>query len=366
MLRRTSFGRCFSGRLRVGIRLFFQTQDQANVEAALLRWRQVLVLAGTLLLVACAPRVQPYETPFGSPQLIDQDLKVNAATLLPVRSWLPAKTEPLTAIIIGVHGFNDYSNAFLSPGLYFAGNGVGVYAYDQRGFGAAKERGIWAGEENLKSDLAQMVRAVRAKHPDVPVYILGESMGGAVVMTALADADFPKVDGIILSAPAVWGSKTMNKFYQSTLWMAAHTIPWKRVSGRGLKILASDNFDMLRAMGNDPLIIKETRIDAIYGIVQLMDDAYGSVEKIKVPVLLLYGMNDQVIPNKPIFDIASRLDAPYKLAYYPEGYHMLLRDLKATAVMDDVLSWVNDRDAFLPSGYDLNWRALVMPEDEDE
>lgn len=333
----------------------------------MLNWRGLIgVMVAACVLAACAPRVQKYDPPFGAPQIIDQNLKVSSSTLLPIQRWLPSQGEPLKAVIVAVHGFNDYSNAFLSPGLYLSANGVGVYAYDQRGFGAATERGIWAGEANLKSDLAQMVRAVRQQHPNIPLYILGESMGGAVVITAMAEENFPEVDGVILSAPAVWGSQTMSPFYHKTLWFAAHTIPWKRLSGRGLKILASDNFAMLRAMGNDPLIIKKTRIDAIYGIVGLMDAAYASVEKIDVPVLLLYGMNDQVIPTQPIFDIASRLKSPYKLAYYPEGYHMLLRDLKAENVMDDVLAWVQDPVGFLPSGYDLNWRALVAPEEEGE
>lgn len=312
-----------------------------------------------LCLPGCAPRVQPYVPPQTSPEIIDNGLMTGGPAVLPLRRWMPGEGKPLKAVIIAVHGFNDYSNAFVNPGYYLAARGVGMYAYDQRGFGATEERGIWAGRDNLIGDLRQMVLAARQAHPGVPLYLLGESMGGAVVINALAEQDFPSVDGAILSAPAVWGSDTMPFFYRSALWLGAHTLPWKEVTGGGLKIIASDNFPMLRAMGADPLIIKETRLDAIYGIANLMDDAARKAGEVKTPLLLLYGMNDQVIPPEPINDVADAFTTHYKLVYYPEGFHMLMRDLGSEVVMNDILAWIDDRYAFLPSGYDLNWRPLL-------
>lgn len=328
-------------------------------------------IAGLICVVAvlgaggCAPRVQAYISPAAEPAIINDKLITGSATVLPVRRWLPENGE-IRAVIVAVHGFNDYSNAFVVPGHYLSSYGIGVYAYDQRGFGDTEDRGIWAGEENLKTDLRQMVQAVRAEHPQVPLYLLGESMGGAVVITTLAEEDAPDVDGAILSAPAVWGRDAMPPLYRVLLWAGAHTVPWMEATGKNLDIIASDNFAMLRAMGRDPLIIKKTRLDAIYGIVGLMDEAYAEAPKLDVPLLLLYGMNDQVIPAKPIFTVADSLSTRYKLAYYPRGFHMLLRDLKSEVVMDDIRAWVEDTHAFLPSGYDLNWRQLIPLNEEVE
>lgn len=325
------------------------------------------LLLMTMSLAACAPRVQPYVDPTIPPAISvpHHALLTGGGAVLPLRSWEPGGETK--AIIIALHGFNDYSNAFVNPGHYFSDRGIALYAYDQRGFGATGEHGIWAGRDNLVQDLRQMVLAMRAEKPGVPIYLLGESMGGAVVINALADPDFPKVEGAILSAPAVWGSETMPLVYRAALWMGAHTIPWMQVSGSGLKILASDNVPMLRQMGRDPLIIKKTRMDSIYGIVSLMDDAYERAKDVKTPMLLLYGMNDQVIPRKPILEVTDRFDAPYKLVYYPAGFHMLMRDLGSEVVMNDMIAWIDNRHAFLPSGYDLNWRPLMNPmESEDD
>lgn len=319
--------------------------------------RLIVCVVIVTLLAGCVPRIQHFEPSLTEPHLARDALITSSGKNLPVKRWLPKGKA--RAVIVALHGFNDYSNAFAGPGAYLARRGIALYAYDQRGFGATAERGVWAGERNLIADAKDMVIAVKARYPHTPLYILGESMGGAVGIVALASKDFPEVDGAILSAPAVWGSNNMSTMYRSVLWLGAHTIPWKELSGKGLKIIASDNYDMLRALGQDPLIIKKTRIDAIYGIVQLMDSAYYKARDVKVPLMMLYGMNDQIIPTKPIVDVTDTLNTTYKLVYYPRGFHMLLRDLKAKVVLRDVAAWVNSPTGFLPSGYDLNWREAL-------
>src|SRR5262249_41675076 len=112
------------------------------------------------------------------------------------------------AVIVALHGMSDYSNAFAMPAPFWAEHGITTYAYDQRSFGHSFEPGIWPGNDILRRDLADFVDVVKARHPGLPVYVLGESMGGAVAMTAFASDNPPKADGLILVAPAVWSRKT--------------------------------------------------------------------------------------------------------------------------------------------------------------
>lgn len=140
---------------------------------------------------------------------------------LPLRHW--GNRQRPVALVIAVHGFNDYSNAFADLGRYLATFDVLTYAYDQRGFGATAQRGRWAGEERMIADLAVMVRLLRKHHPSIPLFLLGESMGGAVVMAAVAADN--EVDGTLLVAPAVWSRDTMNPLQSLALAAAAHTLP---------------------------------------------------------------------------------------------------------------------------------------------
>ena len=125
----------------------------------------------------------------------------------PLRSWYP--DGEASAVILALHGFNDYSKAFTEPAADWAEAGIITYAYDQRGFGAGPNPGLWAGSEVLTDDLTDAARAIKARHPELPLYLLGESMGGAVIMTALASDNPPPADGVVLAAPAVWARSTM-------------------------------------------------------------------------------------------------------------------------------------------------------------
>ncbi len=320
--------------------------------------RQVIAIAACLWFAACAPGVYHAGPALAPPALNGTELIAADGTSLPLRHWQATAVNP-RAVVIAVHGFNDYSNAFAQPGTVLANAGIQVYAYDQRGFGATNLAGYWAGVETMVDDLVQMVATVRARHPDVPLYLLGESMGGAVVMTALAHRRLPNVAGAVLIAPAVWGRETMNPFYRAALWLGAHTVPWLSVTGRGLKITPSDNIEMLRALSADPLVIKETRIEAIYGVVNMMDAALAAAPHIDAPLLVLYGARDEIIPKAPTARMLDRLNGHHRVAVYPDGYHMLTRDLQADRVLTDIAAWIEAPRAPLPSGFDKNWMAFL-------
>lgn len=326
--------------------------------------RRLLSYVVLLTAVACAPTVLPPGPEIVSPTLAVEGFIASDGAALPVRRWLPASGPK--AVVIALHGFNDYSNFFTEPGAFLAAHDIAAYAFDQRGFGQAPHRGIWPGIKAYTKDLKAFVGEVRADHPDVPLFLLGESMGGAVAMAAMTDGNAPEVDGVILSAPAVWGRETM-PFYQTwALWIGAHTVPWMELTGRSLRLKASDNIEMLRALGRDPLVIKATRIDAVYGLADLMDEALASSARLKAPTLILYGEKDEIIPKKPTYTMLKRLPVDnvggFTVALYEGGYHMLLRDLKAEIVWRDIAAWIADKTAPLPSGADERARMVLVDE----
>ena len=325
------------------------------------------LLAGPLA-GACAPRLAPPGPGPTAPSLTADRLVAADGLELPLRAWLPADGVRPKAVIVALHGINDYSNAFEEPGRYWAGRGIATYAYDQRGFGAAPHRGLWAGTPALTADLTAAARALRARYPGIPLYLLGHSMGGAVVLAAMAGADPPPAEGVILAAPAVWARSTMPLLHRIGLWIGAHTLPWHTVTGRGLKIQASDNIEMLRALGRDPLYIKETRIDALHGLVDLMDAALAGAPRLRTPALLLYGAKDEVVPEGPALRLWQALPESardrQRRALYEDGWHMLLRDLEAEVVLNDVVHWIEAPRAPLPSGAEARALARLRAEAE--
>jgi alpha-beta hydrolase superfamily lysophospholipase len=285
------------------------------------------------------------------PTLNDNYFIAHDGANLPIRTWKANGLKP-QAIILAVHGFNDYSNFFEAAGSFLAKKNITTYAYDQRGFGAAPNAGLWPGVVSLIRDLNNLTSLIRIRHPETPLYLLGESMGGGVIMATLKEARQKaqklKLSGVILSSPAVWGRQFMPWYQTTALWIAAHTFPGTKLTGRGLKIKASDNTGMLQALNKDPLIIKKTRIDAIYGLTNLMDQALEAAWKLNQPLLVLYGKKDEVIPKTPIMVMLSRLPeqakVTRKVVLYDEGYHMLMRDLQAKVVWRDIINWIEERN----------------------
>ncbi|MFC3077103.1 alpha/beta hydrolase [Phenylobacterium terrae] len=318
--------------------------------------RRLIVLIAALMLTGCAPLLaqRPGDPPewFKGPYVAGETFVSFDGAPLGLTTWLPPEGEPW-AVIVGVHGMNDYANAFHFAGEYWAEQGIATYAYDQRGFGRSPNRGVWGGDETMVEDLRAVTAFVRRKHPDAVIAVMGESMGGAIAIKAFASSRPPDADRLILSAPAVWGWSSQPLPYKTALWLAAHVTGSKVYTPPSWitrKIQASDNRDELIAMGKDPLMIWGARSDTLYHLVSAMDSGLQGIDEVEAPILYLYGANDEIIPKRPSFKAAAQLKPSDRTAYYRRGYHLLMRDKQRQVVFDDVVAWLKDAQGPLPSG----------------
>ena len=303
---------------------------------------QILFLA----LAACAATTAPPGSETVTPHLQDGVLVARDGTRLPLRQWDAEDGAP-KAVIIALHGMSDYSGAFDTPAKSWARRGITTLAIDQRGFGRSDNPGLWAGGAAMRSDLNDFAIAAHAKFPGVKIFAVGESMGGAVLLSALATPQPPVLDGAVLISPAVWSRADMPALYRIALYMVAHITPGIILSNnaatRVVKIVPSDNIPMLIALGKDPLFQKKTRADTLYGLVNLMGEARLAPSHLAAPlppILYLHGEKDQVIPPAPAEATIRDLGSRAEVREYPNGYHMLLRDLEGAKVQGDVAAFV--------------------------
>ena len=168
-------------------------------------------------------------------------------------------------------------------------------------------------------------------------------MGGAVMLASFNDGHPPpKADGYILVAPAIWARKIMPVWQRVILEFMAYLIPLFEVTGQGLNRMTTDNREELLRRWRDPLVIKSTRIDTIYGLVNLMDAALEGVSKLPKNSLVLLGQKDDIIPKEATSTFLELLKTNncIQVAKYRSGYHMLLRDLKSDKVLADLSTWI--------------------------
>tara|TARA_R110001583_G_scaffold96819_4_gene241496 strand:+ start:18528 stop:19673 length:1146 start_codon:yes stop_codon:yes gene_type:complete len=338
------------------------------------------------LMAGCAPSLRPTGEPSASLSFIagDHNIQIDTpqaepmffrtidGTLLALQRWLPGTPTSATrsgenavvvpagrsllhaprAVILGLHGFGDYANGFAEAGAQLAQHGIAVYAYDQRGFGRSPTRGFWPGMNSLVQDASDALLVLRGLYPDTPVYLTGVSMGAAVAIITAASRP-QLMDGVILVSPAVWDRAEMPWYQTVPLAVLSHTLPWLPVTGRGLEIWPSDNIAMLRRLGRDPNMLSSVRVDMVTGIADLMDRARSRAGDLHLPMLVMTGQKDQVIPPVVMASFVNDLPERAKpvpkggkgkrsatICVYEQGYHMLLRDLNGPHVIDDLAAWV--------------------------
>jgi alpha-beta hydrolase superfamily lysophospholipase len=227
--------------------------------------------------------------------------------------------------------------------------GATVYAYDQRGFGANPEPGIWPGSDALLADLRHIAMQLRQQHPGLPLTVMGESMGGALVWVAAGESPGLAADQIVLKAPAVWGAQSMPWYQRLSLqWMNA-IAPDMTFTGRGVQSLGitpTNDIEVSRELGRDPLFIKATRVSSLAGVTALMGRAQSLNTQPPQRSLVLYGLRDRIIPPLPVCDWLTQLNAAgapgtaLDFVVYPEGWHLLTRQLQTREVMQDLHQWL--------------------------
>lgn len=305
------------------------------------RWLAPLFSFFMALSGCSAPQFHPVHPLSHAPYIADHGFVMPDGYVLPFTRY---EVDEPRAVVVALHGFNDYRRSFEAFCAAMQAQEIACYAYDQRGFGETELHGFWPQPGQLQRDFHQILQLLSQRYPSVPLYAAGESMGGAVIITATADVPATDVlSGAVLLAPAVWARHTQPWYQRWALWLAVHTFPGWQPTGEGLGIQATDNIEALRKMGRDPLVIKATRIDAIYGLNNLMDNALASAGRVPVPALVLYGKRDEVIPKAPtclMLDAMLTEGVDVSVRLYDEGYHMLTRDLQAARVFEDSAEWM--------------------------
>lgn len=313
------------------------------------------ILPALLLLLATGCATAQVQAPGGEsvPAAIEgSHILTSDGVRLPFTRW--EATDETRRVVLALHGFNDFRLSHRPLVEWLRQSGNTVYAYDQRGFGATEQRGIWAGQDKLVGDVETVIGLLRKRYPETPIYLLGESMGAGVALLTLARDNAPEVDGVVLMAPAVWGRDAQPWYQRAGLWLGTRTLPDMKVDTRWANVDPSDDPEVLDYWDHHPLVIRETRVDALEGVTELMGNALRASPGLPVPALIVYGGRDEVVPPEAICRMLRRLPeagtVPWRYAYYPEGWHLLARDSRSPETLADIVAWLEHPGADLPSG----------------
>jgi len=261
---------------------------------------------------------------------------------VPYRSWLPLNQPK--EVLLCVHGLGFSSASFAEFGRSMAGRGFAVYAVDVRGFGQwAKRKGQDKVDfEACLLDIEQALKSLRKAYPGVPVFMVGESMGGAIAMAATAR--HPElVDGLVSSVPS------SDRYFKigGEIIVGAHYLedPDKKIDPEIIDRISTD--DRTRAqMTNNSMNRLELSPRELKQFETFMKGNFDNAHLIeKPPVLMLAGFKDKLVKPEGTIELFNALSTQDKLLMViGDGEHLLLEENQLTNQLAQMLNvWITDQ-----------------------
>jgi alpha-beta hydrolase superfamily lysophospholipase len=281
------------------------------------------------------------------------DQFMGAGGRLHLQAWLPARPGPAeaaapAAVSALVHGYGDHGVRHTWFGEDMAVRGYGVYAYDLRGHGQSSgTRGQIKRFDDYLDDTALFLDEVRRRQPGKPVALLGHSLGG-LICTRFAQERPCDVRALILSSP--FFALTVQPEPAKLLGAKALSVVWPgRDIGNTLRAedLSHDR-SVVEAYVTDPLVHHVATARWAAETINAQDAAMAAASGITLPLLVLYGKNDEVADGafaEAFF--AATGSADKKLIHYQSFYHELFNEVGRELVFADVAGWLAER---LPVG----------------
>jgi alpha-beta hydrolase superfamily lysophospholipase len=266
----------------------------------------------------------------------------------PVATWQPSGNPRAIAVV--VHGITANAQCLASVGNALAADGVLTYGVDLRGHGwwYSRVRQAAAGRrcdyDASVHDVDALIVRLHAQHPSLPIFLIGESVGAAVMLRAAVDRSAP-IDGIVLCAPGTRCARA------NPLWVLGDV--WRACLGRKIDLSRYQ-----AAYGTeDKVALKQMRHDGgmrtIFSARELIgtlcfiheNDKVAASMPPQLPILMLQGADDRTIRPDSARKLFSEL--PCKDKRYisvPECGHVLLATPRVKPmVKDSIIGFINQQ-----------------------
>jgi alpha-beta hydrolase superfamily lysophospholipase len=254
------------------------------------------------------------------------------------QAWLP--TRPRRAVLVNLHGLGDHSGLYPNLAAHFPAGGIALYAYDMRGNGrSAGQRAYVRRWSEYRDDLHVFLNQVRQWEPGLPLFLLGNSLGGLVVL----DYTLQHPNGLagVIAAATPLGEVGVPPILMALGRLLSRVLPRFSLNvGMDLSGLARDP-SVVEAVLADPLFHRRGTARLSTEVTAAIDRVQELAGNLAVPLLVLQGSADRLVPPDGSRSFFARVRYPDReFREYPEAYHGLFADLDFEQVLQDVERWV--------------------------
>jgi alpha-beta hydrolase superfamily lysophospholipase len=297
---------------------------------------------------SCISVVQMTQAATSPPQHREGTFAGTGGLRLYHQAWMPPDTQRKKAVLINLHGLGDHSGLYPTLASHFPALGIALYAYDMRGNGRSPgQRAYLRGWHEYRGDLNAFVDLVRKWEGDLPIFILGNSLGGLVVLDYALH--YPAgLSGVIAAAPPL-GELGVPPF------LMALGRAMSRICPRFSLKVGMD----LSGLARDPAVVDTILADPLFhrrGTARLSTEVTAAIRRVQaraetlsVPLLILHGSADRMVPPQGSRLFFSRLEqTDREFREYPGAYHGLFADIGYQKVLADLEHWLEERIPALP------------------
>jgi acylglycerol lipase len=240
------------------------------------------------------------------------------------------------ATVVIAHGYAEHSGRYEHVAERLVEAGCSAWAIDHRGHGQSEgERGNIGSIEAAAADLDRLVDQASATSPDVPVFLVGHSLGGAISMAYVAIHQ-ERLAGLVLSgavlrvAPEILALADLEEI---------PVLPLADVVSRDPAVVQAYKVDPLVHLGPPPRGFLNDMATAIPRIV-------ARLPEITLPVLAMHGSADLLAPPAALSDIVAGVSATdVTTRLWPGLFHEIFNEPERDAVLDVVVGWITERDS---------------------
>lgn len=260
------------------------------------------------------------------------------------QAWLPDSAP--SAVVVVAHGLGEHGSRYQWLAEQLVEDRRAVYAIDHRGHG--RSGGARANIErfaHVVSDFTTFAGRAQRQHPDVPLFLFGHSMGGAVAFASAVRVQV-SLTGLILSGPALAAGDAVPAFQ----WLLARVLSWVAPNAGALKLPAaavSRDPAVVRAYETDPLVMHDAiPARTIVELVQAMETFPALAKQLRLPVLVQHGTADALVSLEAARNVHQAIASKDRTFRPYEGlYHEIYNEPERAQVVADLRRWLSSHSA---------------------
>lgn len=250
---------------------------------------------------------------------------------------------PKATILIN-HGFAEHLGRYDYVAGFFQERGYNVYRYDLRGHGKSKSKiGTIESFDDFIDDLDQIVELIKIEIPQLPLFMLGHSMGGLI--TALYGIKYKdKLQGQIFSGAAVGTLPSAIGFNRHLITIGSALFKNAMIKNPIDNTLCSD-VEVFQAYLRDPLVLKKASFN-FYAefLIKSLKGFDAKVKEYSYPCFITNGELDKIVPKELSLSFYDRISSTDKeIKIYKGLYHEILNEKEKDHILEDMILWLDNR-----------------------